>query len=59
MTLLKRKGLSVDTSCGVDSVFLPQCSCGRCPSWHGSGGNETVDVLGVESGTYCANTWAV
>lgn len=48
----------LDAGCGVDSL-LPQCSCGRCPSWHGCGGSETVHVLAAESGTYCANTWAV
>ena len=53
------RGLSVDTSCGVDSVFCPSVLVVGVPPGMVLGGHETVDVLGAESGTYCANTWAV
>lgn len=49
----------MDTSFGVDSVFCPSVLVVGVPPVMVVGGNETVDVLGSESGTYCANTWAI
>lgn len=40
-------------------LFCPSVLVAGVPPGTVVGGSETVDVLAAESGTYCANTWAV